>query len=213
MVSHADTSSGAAGDVVYNCVIEIDKLCESADEGNQKYFLDTIIKAARNKVFKEWPDEGYRLLKSAAYFVCEQKQAQKIYEVFSFLGAMYDGKDFPDKLLVTLGIIERLEGKEAADKYLMDHIHVPELRMIAVENALAAKRYALVEKLCIEALKEKTRGYFNKPAPWAYYLERLYAETANKEKLVEMVHFILFHGDPSYYKKLKELYQQQGVWE
>jgi len=41
-----------------------------------------------------------------------------------------------------------LEGKEAADKYLMDNIQVPELRTIAVENALAAKHYPLAEKLC-----------------------------------------------------------------
>jgi hypothetical protein len=52
---------------------------------------------------------------------------------------MYDGKDYPEKLLIILGIIERLEGKEAADKYLMCNIHVPELRMIVVENAIAAK--------------------------------------------------------------------------
>jgi hypothetical protein len=59
--------------------------------------------------------------------------------VFPILGTMYDGKEYPEKLLIILGIIERLEGKEAADKYLMCNIHVPELRMIVVENAIAAK--------------------------------------------------------------------------
>lgn len=213
LISHADTSSGAAGDVIHSCLTEIDKLCQTIDEDNHKHFFDTIIKTAKNKAFKDWPDDGYRLLKSADYFVRDQKQAQKIYDIFPFLGTMYDGKDYPDKLLITLGIIERLEGKEAADQYLMDNIHVPELRMIAVENALYVKHYPLAEKLCIEALKKETRGHFNKPAPWAYYLERLYDETDNQEKLTEMVGFILFHGDTSYYKKLKELYLRQGIWE
>ncbi|KNY28995.1 hypothetical protein [Pseudobacteroides cellulosolvens] len=213
LISHADTSSGAAGDVIHGCLSEIDKLCQTVAEENHKHFFDTIIKAAKNKAFKDWPEDGYRLLKSTVCFVCNEKQAQKVYEVFPALGTMYDGKDYPDKLLITLHIIEKLEGKEAADKYLMDNIDVPELRMIAVENALAVKNYPLAEKLCIEALKKNPRGHFNKPAPWAYYLERLYAETANEEKLTEMVRFILLHWDSSYFKKLKEIYLQKGRWD
>ena len=213
LISHADTSSGLAGDVIYGCLSEIDKLCQTAAEENHKHFFDTIIKAAKNKAFKDWADTGYNLLKSTVYFVRDQKQAQKVYEVFQFLGTMYDREDYPDKLLIIHGIIERLDGKEAADKYLFDNIHVPELRMIAVENALSAKDYSLAEKLCMEALEKNTRGYFNRHDPWAYYLERLYSQTANEKKLTEMVRFILFHGDTSYYPKLKELYLKQNVWE
>lgn len=95
-------------------------------------------------------------------------------------------------------VLERLEGREATDTYLMNHIHLPEIRILVVENALAARNYLLAEKLCTEALQQDTRGYFNKPAPWAYYLERLYAETANGGKREELVRFILFHGDTSY---------------
>lgn len=166
LISHADTSSGAAGDIIHNCLTEIDQLCKAADEANNKYFFDTIIKTARNKAFKDWPADGYKLLKSAVYFVRDQKQVQKVYDLFPTLGTIYDGKDYPDKLLITHKIIERLEGKEAAEKYLMDNIHVPELRMIVVENAFAVKHYPFAEKLCIEALKKDPRGYFNKPAPF-----------------------------------------------
>ncbi len=213
MISHADTSSGAASDVIDGCLTEIDKLCQTTAGENHKHYFDTIIKTAKNKAFKDWPDVGYSLLKSAVYFVCNEKQAQKVYESFVVLGTMYDGKDYPDKLLITFGIIERLEGKNSADKYLMDNIDVPEIRIIAVENALAVKHYPLAEKLCTEALKKNPRGYFNKPAPWAYYLERLYAETANEEKFTEMVRFILLHWDSSYFKKLKEIYLKKGIWE
>ena len=47
---------------------------------------------------------------------------------------MYDGKDYPDKRLITLGIIERLEGKEAVNKYLIENNNVPELRTIAFDK-------------------------------------------------------------------------------
>ncbi len=180
LVSHADTSSGAAGDVIYGCITEIDKLCNTVQEAKQQHFFNTIIKTVKNKAFKEWNEQGYQLLKSAVYFVRDQKHAQQIYALFPVLGAMYDEKDYPDKMLITHGILERLEGREVADQYLMNHIHVPEIRILVVENALAAKNYLLAEQLCTEALQQDTRGYFNKPAPWAYYLERLYAETPMK---------------------------------
>lgn len=213
MISHADTSSGIAGDVIYGCIAEIDTICNASYEEKGKHFFDTLIKTAKNKAFKDWADDGYCLLKSAVFFVQDQKQAQKIYDVFSSLSSMYDGEDYPDKLIIMLKIIERLEGKEAADKYLMHNIHVPELRMIAVENAIAGKHYKLAEQLCMEALKKDKRSPFNKPAPWAYYLEKSYVEIGDKENFTELVRFIIFHGDTSYFKKLKELYQKQDIWE
>jgi hypothetical protein len=213
LISHADTSSGAAGDVIQSCLAGIDKLCQFADEENYEYFFDTIIKTAKNKAFHDWPDDGYRLLKSAVYFVCDKKQAQKVVDVFPLLGDMYDGKPYPDKLLITLAIVERMDGTEAAEKYLMEHIDVPELRMVAVDRFIVAKKYSLAEKLCRDALESNIRGHFNRRAPWAYYLERMYTETDDQEKLTQTIRFILFNGDTAYFSKLKVLYQQQGVWE
>ena len=123
---YADASSGAASEVIRACLAGIGSLCKSADEVNQKYFFDNIIKSAQIRAFKDWPDYGYKLLKQAVCFVHNQEQAQKIYDVFSILGTMYNGKDYPDKLIITLGIIGRLKGREAASKYLMENIHVLE---------------------------------------------------------------------------------------
>ncbi len=131
LISHADTSSGAAGDVVHSCLEGIDKLSQAADDVNYEYFFGTIIKNARNKAFQDWPDNGYRLLKSATYLARDKKQAKKIFDVFPLLGTLYDGTDYPEKLLITLAIVERLDGNEAAEKYMMEHIDVPELRMVA----------------------------------------------------------------------------------
>ncbi|MDP4094604.1 MAG: hypothetical protein Q8920_14760 [Bacillota bacterium] len=88
IISHADTSSGGVTDVVNGCLSELGKLCKTAAEANYKHFFDTIIKTSRNKVFTEWPEEGYRLLKSAVYFVSNEKQAQKAYEIFPVLAGI-----------------------------------------------------------------------------------------------------------------------------
>jgi hypothetical protein len=81
-LSHADTSSGAATDVIEFCLEGIEKLCQTADEEDCSYFFDSIVKAAKNKAFQEWPDQGYELLRSAVHFVRDQKQAKKIKEIF-----------------------------------------------------------------------------------------------------------------------------------
>jgi hypothetical protein len=213
LISHADTSSGAAGDVIHFCLGDIDKLCQSADAANHSYFFNTLIKTARNKAFQDWPDSGYDLLQSAVYFVRDKKQAQKLLDVFPILGTSYDGTPYPEQLLITLAIIERLDGVEAAGQYMIKHIDVPEVRMLAVDKAFTARNYLRVEKLCREALKQNVRGHFNRRPPWAYYLERLYSETNRQEELVEIVRLILLQRDTSYFQKLKEIYVKQGIWE
>lgn len=213
LLSHADTSSGAATDVIEFCLEGIEKLCQAADEEDYAYFFDSIVKAAKNKAFQEWPDQGYELLRSAVHFVRNQKQAKKIKEIFPLLGTLYNGKPYSDELLITHGLVERLEDAEAADRYLMEHIDAPEMRMLAVEKALEAKHYLRVEKLCREALRENIRGDYNRRPPWAYYLERLYTATNQQEHLHEILRLILLQRDTAYFHKLKEYYIQQGVWE
>jgi hypothetical protein len=211
MISHADTSSGAAVDTISYCLTGLEELSKSAPDEIRKPMLETIIKTAKNKAFKDWEEYSYQLLRGTVYLVQDHKQAEKVYELFPILGPMYGGKEYPDRYLITLGIIERLDGAEAADQYRMLHLDVSEIRVQVVERALSSGHYVLAEKLCMEVL-QKDKSY-NKPAIWAYYLERIYTELNNKEKQVEMVHFILRSGDKSYYAKLKELYQSEGIWE
>jgi hypothetical protein len=211
LISYADTSSGAAGDVISYCLAGLEELSKSAPDDNRRQMFGAIIKMTKNKVFKDWAEYGYQLLRNTVYLVQDHKQAEKVYDLFPSLGSMYGGKEYPDQYVITLGIIERLDGAAAADQYRMEHLDVSEIRVIAVERALFAQQYAVAEKLCVEALQnEKPYG---KPGVWAYYLERIYAELTNKEKQIEMVRLILMSGDKSYYVKLKELYQSEGTWE
>lgn len=211
LISHADTSSGAAVDTIRYCLTGLEELSKSAPLYNRKSMLETIIKTAKNKAFKEWAEYGYQLLRGTVYLVQDQKQTEKVYDMFPILGPMYGGKEYPDRYLITLAIIERLEGDAAADKYRMQHLDVSEIRVKAVERALSAEQYALAEELCVQALR-KDKPY-DRPAVWAYFLERIYTELNNKEKQIEMVRLILMRGDKSYYAKLKELYQSEGTWE
>jgi len=212
MISHADTSSGAAVDAINCCLAGLEELGTSATDANRKYMLDAILKIIKsNKVFDGWEEYGYRLMRNAVPLVQDRKQADKVFELFPILGPMYGGEEYPDRYVITHNIIERLDGAEAAAQYRMEHLDVPEIRAISVERALAEGQYALAEKLCTEVFKREKS--YRGPSRWAYYLERIYTEQANKDKLIDIVRLILLGGDSSYYARLKALYQSEGIWE
>ena len=178
---------------------------------DRKTLFNSIIKAAKNKAFDGWEELAYRLLRSTVHLVQEEKQAQAIYDLFPILGTMYDDKEYPDRYVITQGIIERLEGAEAAERYRMEHLHVPEIRRTVVEEAIAAERYDLAEKLCLEAIAVDIRHW--EPSQWAYCLERIYEKIGDTAKLTVIVEQIMMKRVPSYYPKLKALYDAEGTWE
>jgi hypothetical protein len=211
LFSHADSSSGLYSLVIDECLGGIDAFCKAVPAEESKKVLQSILKAARNKAFGEWEEYGYRLLRSTVHLVQDSKQAEAVYELFPILGPMYGGKEYPDRYLITQGIIERLEGAAAAEKYRMEHLQVPEIRKLVVEEAIGTGKYELAETLCREALAQVIRHW--EPSSWAYALERIYTLTAEQDKLIEIVRQILTKGDRSYYSKLKALYQAEGTWE
>lgn len=211
LIAHADTSSGMVTDVIHQSLRAVDDVCQLAEEKDRKLMFEAIVKTAKNKVFQEWNEFGYALLKSAVRFVDNHKQADKLRALYPILGKMYSDKDYPDKYLIELGIIRRLEGEEAERLYLMQHLDVDELRALAVERAMSMKQYDLAEKLCTEAMKIDHRRRVN-VSQWALFLERIYAETSNDEKLGELLHRILLQGHHSYFAKLKAHSEAQGTW-
>jgi hypothetical protein len=213
LVSHADDSAGGCSDIILGSLEVIDTVCKDVTADESQYFFDALIKTAKNKVFGGWPEWAYRLLKAAVCFVNDEKRAGKIYGVFPMLGRMYDGEDYPDKYLITLNIIERLQGKETARKYLFEHLELDEFREIAVKNAVADRDFKLAERLCNETLMKNDSGYYGKPSQFLYFLEQIYETTNNTTDLVATRRTILLKGDTAYFRKLKSLYEQLGVWE
>ncbi len=213
LVSHADDSGGGCSDIMNASFNGIDWSCKNVAENESQYFFDTLLKTARNKVFADWPDWAYQLLKAAVCFVNDQARAGKIYDILPTLGKMYNGEDYPDKYLITLGIIERVQGKEAARQYLFEHLELDEFREIAVKNAMADRDFALAERLCREALMKSDRGCNGRTSKFLYFLEQIYEIIDNTTELTAIRRAILLKGDTAYFRKLKSVYERLGVWD
>lgn len=212
LIGHADSSSGDPTDIIRECLNGLDTLCKHASDDSRKPFFEAVVKTAKHKVFQEWKEYGYRLLLAAEPLVRDRAQAQKLYDLFPVLGATYSGQAFGESHMITVRITERLDGAEAAERYIMDHLDVKEMRRIAVERAMAAKRYDQAEQLCLDGLRQYS-SYRGRVSEWAYALERIYEETFAVDKQIGMLLSIVKNGDKSRYGKLKELYRTQGLWE
>lgn len=213
LIAHADDSSGGCGDIIDHCLSKIDEICGNVAINANKHFFTTLIKTAKNKAFEGWAEWAYQLLKTAVYFVTDRNDAKQITDLFPVLGKMFDDMDYPDKYLINLGIIERLEGKDAARKYLFENLEQDELREIAVAEAIGDKDFDLAENLCKAALRKDARGYNGRVSQWLYHLETIYETTGEQSKLIDTVLTILLNGNCAYFAKLKALYIQQGIWE
>jgi len=211
LIAHADTSSGAVTDVVHQCLHGIEACTKSSPDEDKKGMFQKIIKTAKHKAFQEWAEYGYQLLRSAANLVDHEKQAAKVYELFDVLGKMYDDKPYPDQYLITQQIIGQLEGAAAADRYRKEHLHIPEIRALVVEQAMADGDYEAAKKLCLEVLP--AGKMYGRTSRWAFKLEQIYAALGDRQKHIEIVRRILLSGESSYYARLKELYSVDGGWE
>lgn len=212
LLAHADDSAGSLGEAIRFSIQALAALCETADETNRKYFFETLLKTAKLQGMRDWADFGFRLLKAAVVLVRDEKQAQKVYEVCGSFGTMFSGSKYPDEHLITYQIVERLEGPEASDRYLMENLEVFEVRELAVNKALERKDYALAEQLCVQAMSQR-KEWGDRNLKWAQFLESIYTETNDSEKLEGVVHYILLLGKTLYYPKLKLLYEAKGIWE
>lgn len=213
LVERMDTSSGAAGDVIYNATNFVRESCDSDDGLLRKYYIDKLIATAKNNIFIYWPDTGFELLGIASSLVTIEKERQKILEVMTTYGELYSGKPYPDQLLITMNMIRRLDGEEATIKYMEANLETPEIREIGVKRALEEKNYDLAEKLSLEGKRLDPRNGIDGYVPWCAYLEKIYLETSQTSQLEQILREMLFGGLSDTFGRLEALYQKQGNWE
>ncbi len=71
----------------------------------------------------------------------------------------------------------------------------------------------MAERLCWDALMKNDSGrYGSRPSRFFYYLERVQEITNNTDDLIATRRAILMKGDTAYFRKLKSLYKELGVW-
>jgi len=74
----------------------------------------------------------------------DNRQLSEIKEhIFPIIGTLYDGMPYPDELLITYSIIQRLDGEDAAEKQAVD------ASKLLVEGINSSKLAAFLHVPCV----------------------------------------------------------------
>ena len=220
LASTADSSSGSLTGAMDRTAQLLQNVCrdaaKNAPEPDRKRCYDALCKSAMDKALEGWTDWRYTLLKEAARFVTH-KNRHTLEAMLEQTGRRdRDGTlrryERVEADLVRLGIVETLQGKQAARAFVDERVEEDVFREIAVREDMDNGNYADAERLCRGKATMRSNLYA-RPSIWWYLLYEIHQRTGDREKLTDTIVNLLKQGDLSFLTKLKERYEQNGEWE
>lgn len=221
LASYADSSSGMLTDVVMR-TFEVIDLCTQAiaklDVSGRNQALSLIIKESKKKAFDGWNDWRYELLEKSIC-LCDEKMAIKLEKVLDVFLEESKNDYAPEyarqeDVVLRYKLHRHLKGAEAVKVELYENLHIREMRVIAVKDAVEEKDFDEAEKLCLEQIKKDEGHYYRRsPDDWNNILFDVYVAADNVEKQLEQAKKILFWGNEEFWDVLKRLYQNQNTWD
>ncbi len=221
LASGADSSSGMLTDVIIRTYGLIDRCTKDISKQDKKIrdaALGVIIKESKKKAFYGWTDWRYDLLK-CGICLCDEKSAKKLEKTLDGFLAVIEEDHFheyykQEDMIVRYLLHRHLSGKEETRDELYEHIHVNELRILAMKDAIEDGNFKEAEKLCMEKseLDNDRRYRRNDPNDWNNLLFDIYVAAGDTDKQIEQAKKLLLFGNEDFWKILKQTYQKAGIW-
>lgn len=216
MLSTADSSSGALTDTFDRVFSAMKNLSTNIAPTLLDTQKDALVKEAirtfKRKLFADWAEQRYKILYNVLPLISE-KSAKLIQtaskNVIKSVEAGYDQvqSQIQDKIL-NARILIQLGQTDAAYEFMNENKDIPEIREVAIQNAIQNKDYPLAERLSLQA-SEKDPGWRR---IWEQYLIKIYDATDQQQKQQEVLEKRLFANYPDVFEPLKKLLKQTGQW-
>ncbi len=221
LASCADSSSGMLMDVImctYELIHRCTKEIAKQDKKIRDAALGVIIKEAKKKAFDGWTDSRYDLLK-CGICLCDEKSSKKLERTLDgFLAVIEENHSttyYKQQDEIARYLLHRhLYGKEETRDELYEHIHVNELRILAIKDAIEDGNFKEAEKLCMEKseLDNDWRYSRNDPNDWNNILFDIYVAAGDTDKSIEQAKKLLLFGNEHFWETLKQTYMKAGNW-
>lgn len=216
----ADDSAGGITDTRSYVEDVLKKVCSGVKYGSKdaEYIFLQSIKDSQNKALEGWEEFAYDLLSNTSRLATNDNK-NKMHEALNNLHSKIGETSFSlwageQDSLVRLEIIKATDGEAGVTDFINANLKYDAVRLVAVNNAIAANNYLHAEKLCLEKLSsdKDANGYFQR-SEWRYLLFEIYDQSADTEKKIRTAEDLLFRFDTKYYGILKQMLIEKGVWD
>lgn len=194
-----------------------EKLSHNQEEANRRFMVTTIIRYAKKNIWDDYSVDDFNLLGTITPLVTN-KNKDRLLKAADELSVKHRDRFsinlrdtahliFKIKVCLQLGQIKQ------AEELLNTHLHNDEIRLFKINLSIEEKDFNQAEKLVLDIINKPKHENIVYLKPWYCWLDIIYKESHQVQKRINALKRILFLGDASAYKLLKELLMEDGFWE
>ncbi|MHC1757958.1 MAG: SWIM zinc finger family protein [Negativicutes bacterium] len=218
LLDHCDDSDGEVGSVIGETIDLLNGSIAAAPAGaiSGKCFLH-ILNEAKQSRYQGWSDWRIILLNMCAELTVNPQLRELLEQYLGHISPETQEKEPARKVfsenylaeavtLIRHELIQKFDGKSAADLFLWEHRGYSRCRSLALKNAMTAKDYAKAEMLALEG-EQHDQDFPGLVRQWKELRFEIYQKDNQLDKMRDISHDLIFRGEFTYYQKLKESYK------
>lgn len=191
-LAYSDDSSGMLSDRVKESINVMQQIANSPlNETFRKMLFTYLIKAFEKKLFDEW-DWHIEMIELAALLISTSSEKTTVLNLL----ADSDKTSWQRNRyqVIEYGILLRSEGKDIAEIYLNKHLSNPELRELAIKNALEINHFEKAVTLANQAINQNR----NDKDKWNIWLLTIAQQQQDTPKIIEYARTIFIETTTKY---------------
>lgn len=211
---YADDSDGHIGGFVSETITLIEEIvCASKNEEiklREKMF-QKLLDLIDSPEFEDWEEYITDIIGICAEFADVEEFRNKLKIKIELLvnensNNEYRRYSIERMLQVLFAIIDEYETKEESEEFIKENLKFSSFRELFINKFIEEKNYLKVIELALEG-EIKDKQYAGLVSKWKKIRYAAYKELSLKEEQEKLAKELLFHGDFTYYKELKELHK------
>ena len=213
LLNNCDDSDGDVGDVIMVCLDIAGELAarDNTDQAVREGLFNKLLAESGHKRYEGWTDWKLRLLEFCADFADQPAFRKKLEKKLSDLTGdktdlSWSSQYNKEKIsLIHYKLIQKFDGPQAADAFLMDNLTYPAFRRMAIESAMQQNDYDAVIRLALEGERQDggMRGVLN---AWRKARYAAYQLSGQLDHQRELAMSFIKDGSFEFYLNLKKTY-------
>ncbi|NFA43603.1 hypothetical protein EXM65_13690 [Clostridium botulinum] len=217
---YADDSNGEIGDLVTETLDLIEEIIINSDESDinlREIMLNKLLLTVDNTVFDGWEDYRVDLLKICVEFSDVKEFRNKLKIKIEDLINKSSNKDYmkyinESMLEIIFQMLDKYSTNEEVENFIKKNIQFTYFREMLINRYMNEGKYYNAIDVALDG-EEQDKVYIGLVLKWKEMRYIAYEELGIKKEQETLAKELLFYGEFKYYKKLKELTEEdEGIF-